>query len=91
MNHLPILILKAYCHVQVSLCSLHVPSGFARRARSEMSTGQILPQGVLAASTMVEGHAGFGGDRTGTRCEPGLFLGPMEVSILWGQGQGLMD
>ena len=56
-----------------------------------MSTGQILPQGVLAASTMVEGPAGFGGDRTGTRCEPGLFLGPMEVSILWGQGQGLMD
>ena len=56
-----------------------------------MSTGQILPQGVLAASTMVEGHAGFGGDRTGTRCEPGFFLGPMEVSILWGQGQGLMD
>ena len=26
---------------------LHVPSGFARRARSEMSTVQILPQGVL--------------------------------------------
>lgn len=66
---------------------LHVPSGFARRARSEMSTVQILPQGVLAASTMVGDHAGFGGDRTGTRCEPGLFLGPMEVSILGGRAR----
>lgn len=75
----------------MSLCSLHVPSGFARRARSGNEHRPDLAPGVMAASTMVEGHAGFGRDRTGTRYKPGLFLGPMEVSTLWRQGQGLMD
>ena len=88
MNHLPILVLKACCYVEVSLCSMHMPSGSARRAGSEVSTGQIFPQGALAAATVVQGRAGFGGAGTRTRCEPRLFLGSMEVSALSGVGPG---
>lgn len=65
------------CPYAVCMC----PVAFARRARSGMSTGQILPQGVMAASTM-EGHAGFDRDRTGTRYKPGPFLAPW-VGNLW--------
>jgi len=44
---------------------MHVLSGFARRAGSEVSTGQIFPEGKLAAVTLVN-RARFGGDRTRT-------------------------
>ena len=39
----------------VSLCSLHVPSGFGGRAGSKVSTGQIFAYGVLAVITLVGG------------------------------------
>ena len=51
----------------VSLCSLHVPSGFGGRAGSDKDVSYVFTQGVLAAITMVGGGAGDRGARTRAR------------------------
>ena len=54
----------------VSLCSLHVPSGFGGKAESEVSMGHIFSWGVQAAITLVRGRAGDGVARARARCKP---------------------
>ena len=44
-----------------SLNILYVPSAFSGRAGFDMDANHIFPQGVLTATTLVEGGAGNGG------------------------------
>ena len=71
-----------------SLCSLSVPSGFDGRGGSEVSTGHIFPQDVLAAITLVGDGAGVGVARARARCEPGLLLCSVVVTTLSRAGSG---
>ena len=64
---LPFVVLKGFLYVRASLYSLHVPSGYGRRARSDVSKSHIFPQGVLAAISLVEGGAGDGRARARAR------------------------
>lgn len=73
----------------VSLCSLLVSSGFVGRAESEVSTGYIFPQGVLAVTTLVAGRARDGGDRARARCELAFLLCSMAIATLSGVGPGI--
>ena len=61
MNKLPVPVLKGCPCVGTCLCSLCVLSGFGGRAGSDVSTGHVFPQDVLAAITLVGGGAGDGG------------------------------
>ena len=62
--------LKDMSCVGASLCSLHVPSGFAGRPGSEVSTGCVILWGVLATTALVGCMAGVSGARVNSRCEP---------------------
>ena len=72
MKQLPIVVLKGCPYVGVSLCSLHMPSGFGGRAGYDVNTSEVFPQGVLAAITLVGGRAEDGGGSAGARCELGF-------------------
>lgn len=63
-----ILVLKVYPYVGMSLCNLHVPSGFGGRGGSEVNTVCVSPQGALAAIALVGDGAGVGGARATVRC-----------------------
>ena len=65
-----------------SLCSLHVPSGFGGKARSDVSMGCIFSQGLLAAATLVGVRAGIRGTTARARFKWELLLGSMEVTDL---------
>ena len=73
--------------VRVSLCGLCVPSG---RAESDMSTGRVFPQGVLAAITLVGGGAGAGGAGARGRCERGLLSSVAYTALLGWAGPKLL-
>ena len=83
---LPILILKACSCVRASLRSLHVPSGFDRRAGSEVHRSRILPQVAVASADLVEDRAGFREARARARCKLGLLLCSVAVTALSGAG-----
>ena len=65
MKQLPVVVLKGYPCVGVTLYSLNVPSAFGGRARSHVSMSHIFPQGVLEAITLVGN--GIGGGRARAR------------------------
>ena len=67
LKELPVVVLKVCASVGVSLCSLHVPSGFGGRAGADKHVSYVFTQGVLAAITMVGGGAGDRGARTRAR------------------------
>ena len=70
--------------MEVSLCSVHVPSGFGGRAGPEVNGDCVYSQGVLAATIVVGGRAGVGGVTARARCQPGLFLCSIPVAtLLW--------
>lgn len=69
MKYLPVSVLKGRPYVGASLCSLHVPGGFVGRAGFDMNRSHALPQGELAALTLVGGWTRNG--VAGVR-EPGL-------------------
>lgn len=68
------LVLKVRLYMGVSLCSLHMASGFIGRAGSEMNIEYILPSDVLVATALVEGRNGLGGATARDRCNQGLLL-----------------
>lgn len=82
---MPVVVLREYSYVRASLCRLHVPTVFSRRAGFDMGAHHIFPQGVLAPVTLVGGVAADGGARTCTRYEMGL-LWPLNVTTLSGAG-----
>ena len=88
MKQLPFPVLKVCPCVGMSLCSLHVPSGFGGRTGSEMSMGCVFTWGVLAATTLMGGRAGDGGARAGARCELELLLCSVAITTLSGGGIG---
>lgn len=69
-----------------SLYSLHVPSGFAGRAGSDLSLRHVFLQGVLAALTLVGSGTGDGGARAGARCDSGLLLCLVTITAPLGSG-----
>ena len=68
MKKLPILVWKGCPGMGASLCSLCVSRGFGGRVRYEVSTGWVVPNGVLAVSTLVGCGAGHEGARVRVRC-----------------------
>ena len=85
MKQLPILVWKGCPCVRASLYSLCVPSAFSGRAVSDMNTTYI-PQGVLAAITLIGCGAGDGGAMAGAWCELGLLLCLGASTTLLGAG-----
>ena len=77
----------------VSLCSLHVPSGFGGRAGSDMHVSYVFTQGALTAITMVGGGAGDRGARIRAKCELGLLPGSAVITaVIWvWSGPKLLD
>lgn len=49
-----------------------VPIALGWRARFDVDSSHIFPQGVLSAITLVGGGPGDGWAGTGAECEPGL-------------------
>lgn len=88
VKQLPILVLKGCLCVGVPLCSMHVPTSFDGRAGSELSTGHIFLQCVLAVITLAWGEFGDGVARDRARCELGLILWSVAISTLFGVGLG---
>ena len=82
MKQLPIVILKVCPYVGASLYSLCVLSHFGRRAGFDVNTSPFFPQGVLSATTLVEGGAGDGGARAGARCKAGFPLCSVALATL---------
>ena len=59
------------------------------RAGSEVNTGCIFPQSVLAATTLMGGRAGVGRARARARYKPGFFLCSVDIIALsQGRTQG---
>lgn len=65
--------------MQVSICSLHVLSGFGRRTASEVSMDFVFCRGVLSTIFLVESTTAVGVSRSRVRCELGIFPGSMIV------------
>ena len=84
MKQLPVAVLKVCPYVDMSLHRPHVPRAFGGRAGSVVSISHVLPQGGLAALTLVGGGAGDGGARTGARCDPGLPLCSVAITAILG-------
>lgn len=63
-----------------------------RENGSDMSTGHIFSQDVLAAITLVGGGAGEGNIRARARCDPGLplFSGANTILLVAGEGPTLL-
>ena len=61
---------------------------FGGRAGSEVYTGCVFPQGVLAATILVEGRVGIGEASARARCNSGLLLCSGSVTALLGMGSG---
>lgn len=57
---------------EMSLCSMQVPSGFCRRAGSDVSRRHVLHCSVLVANILVEDETRVRGPRARTRCKPGF-------------------
>ena len=74
MKQLPVLALRMCPCMGMSLCNLHVPSGFGGRAGSQLSMGRIILLGVLASITLEKGRAGNGRAKARAKCELGLLL-----------------
>lgn len=53
MRLLPVLALKRFSYVGVSLCDLHVPRAVCGRAGFDVDASPIFPQGVLTAAIWV--------------------------------------
>lgn len=83
MEQLPIAVLKGCPCVGVSLCSLHVPSGFGRRAGFDVNKSRIFPQSVLVAIVLVGSGAGDGGAEVRARYELELLLCPEAITAYW--------
>lgn len=66
-----------------------MPSDFGDRARFDVNTSHIFPQGVLASIIMVEDGAGESGARAEGRCEGGLSLCSVTVATLLGVGSDI--
>lgn len=74
---LPILVLKWYFYVGAYLCSLHVPSVFARRTESEVSIAHDFSQcagSYHLDNPIKDWRHGDGEARAFPRCEIGPFL-----------------
>ena len=65
-------------------CLYIVCTFFGGRAGSDINTGHIFLQRVLAAITLMGGGAGDGGARAGVRCEAGLAIFSVAYQG-WGQ------
>lgn len=52
-----------------------------QRAGSEASMGHVVPEGVLAATTLVGSWAGSGGARVRARCETGVVGCSLAVAL----------
>ena len=70
-------------HILYGLC---MPSGFGGRPGSEVGMSHVFPQGVLAAITLVRG--GDGGAKARAKCELGLLLCSVAITILLVAGSG---
>lgn len=73
----------------VSLCSLHVPSGFVR-AGSDMHVSYVFTQGALTAITMVGG----GAEIEALEQEPDMVYSCLVAKMLlleWGLGPTLLE
>ena len=81
MKQLLIEVLKACPYVGALLYNLCVPSGFGGRARFDVHTSHVFPQGAVAAITLVGGGAG-------ARCDLGLLLCSVANTTLLGTGTG---
>lgn len=69
--------------ITIQACSsLCIPSGFGGRAGSQLSVGCIIPLGVLASITLVKGRVGNGGAKARAKCELGLLLCSVAITIL---------
>ena len=66
----------------VSLCRLCVSNVFGERAGFDMDANHILPQGVLAAITLIRHVVGVGVSKACVGCEVGLPLCFMAVTAL---------
>ena len=80
-------VLKGGPYVWTSWYSLFVSSGFGGKARFDMNTSHMFPQGVLASITIGGEGAGDSGPRAGSRCEEGLPLCSVTVTTLLGVSQ----
>ena len=72
-----------------SLYCLFVPSGFGERDGFDTNTSYAFPQGVLTALTLLGGGAGDEGAGARARCEPGLPLCSVAITVLLGVWVGL--
>ena len=61
-----------------------VPIALGWRARFDVDSSHIFPQGVLSAITLVGGGPGDGWAGTGAECEPGLPPCLLTISTLLG-------
>lgn len=67
----------------VSLCRLHVSNFFGGRAGFDVDARRILPQGVLAAITLVGGMAYDGETRACTEYEVPPYQGHILLTSCW--------
>ena len=78
--------LEGVFHGEACLYRLHVPSAFGGRAGFDLNISHVLPQGVLAALTLVGDGAGDEGARARARCGVELPLCSVGVTALSGAG-----
>ena len=78
--------MKRCSYVGTSLYRFLVPSSFGWRARLDVDTSHVFPQGSLTAITLEGGGVGAGGARTGAGCEAGPPLCSVAITALSGAG-----
>ena len=86
MEKLPMVGLRRYLYMGASLYHLHGASDFDSRAGFDLNTSHVFPQGALTAITLLGDGVRTEGAGARARCEPGLPLCSVAITVLLGHG-----